>query len=90
MGLLEKRNPRATRRTVIRAAILGAAGSFLFALIMLFWTDIGRWGWLFMLLFMTVAGAVTGAAMEWQLADEFQDEGGESGAVADGGRDPDF
>src|SRR2546423_260759 len=32
MDLLEKRNPRATQRTVIRAAILGAAGFVVFAL----------------------------------------------------------
>jgi hypothetical protein len=33
-------------------------------------TDIGGWGWLFVLPFMTVAGALTGAAMEWQLPED--------------------
>jgi hypothetical protein len=74
MGLFEKRNPRATRRTVVRAAILGAAGFFLFAIFMLSRMDVGPWARLFMLSFMTVSGAVTGAAIEWQLPDEFQDE----------------
>jgi hypothetical protein len=73
MGLLEKRNPRATRRTVIRASILGAAGNFFFfaLIIMLVRTDFTAWGGVFMLSFMTMAGAVTGAAVEWQLPDEF-------------------
>jgi hypothetical protein len=64
MDLLEKRNPQATRRTVIRAAILGAVGFFLFALLRLFSPDLPFWGWVFMLSFMTAVGAVTGAAME--------------------------
>jgi hypothetical protein len=74
MGLLEKRNPRATRRSVIRAAILGAAGFFLFSLILLLLSDFPIWGWVFMLLCMTIGGAVTGAAMEWQLPDELPGE----------------
>jgi hypothetical protein len=70
MGLLEKRNPRATRRTVTRAGILGAGWFFLFSLIMLSISDFPFWGWVFMLAFMTACGAVTGAAMEWQLTKE--------------------
>lgn len=70
MGLLEKRNPYATRRSVIRAALFGAAGFFLFSLFMLLRSDFPVWGWVFMLSFMTIMGAVTGAAMEWQLYDE--------------------
>jgi hypothetical protein len=85
MGLLEKRSPRATRRTVIRSSILGAVGFFAFALIMLLRTDLPVWGWVFMLSFMTVAGAVAGAAMEWQSPDGHQGEGTENDAPPDSG-----
>jgi hypothetical protein len=74
MGLLEKRNPCATGRTVIRAASLGAAGFILFALLLLSRSDFGFWGWVFMLSFMTVSGAVTGAAIEWQLPESLEVE----------------
>ena len=86
MGFLEKRNPRATRTTVIRAAILGAAGFFLFALIMLFRTNIAPWGWVsLMLSFMTVFGAISGAALEWQLPEDLHDDEAETVAPPDGG-----
>jgi hypothetical protein len=74
MGLLEKRNARATRKTVIRNVILGAAGGLLFSLVMLFRSDFGPWGWVFMLSFMIASGALTGAAIEWQLSDDLEDE----------------
>jgi hypothetical protein len=80
MGLFDKYNPHATRRTVIREAILWSAISFLFTLITFFYRShssppvpFGIWGWVFMLMFMTVCGAVTGAAREWQVYDGLDD-----------------
>src|ERR1700733_6814009 len=70
MGLLDKHNPRATRQSVLRAACLGAIGFFVFALVMLLASDIPYWGWPFMLPFMTAFGAISGAALEWQLNEE--------------------
>jgi len=78
MGFLDQHNPRATRKTVICAAIVGAGGFFLFALFMLLLTDFPVWGWVFMLIFMTVSGAVSGAAMEWQLPEGLISDGSES------------
>jgi hypothetical protein len=67
MGLLDKRNPLATRNSVIRAACVGAVGFFLFALIILIIKDAQlSWIWLFMLSFMIVAGAGVGALVDWQ------------------------
>jgi hypothetical protein len=90
MGLLEKRNPQATRRTVFRSAILGAVGFFIFALIMLIRSTIIRpddfppWAWVLMLVFMTVGGSVTGAAIEWQLPPiDYADEEAGEDALSD-------
>jgi hypothetical protein len=55
---------------VVRAAILGAAGFLLFSLILLLLSDFPIGGWVFMLLFMTIGGAFTGAAIAWQLPGE--------------------
>ena len=44
MGFLDKYNPRATRETVICAAIIGAGSFFLLALLMLFRSDLCRLG----------------------------------------------
>jgi hypothetical protein len=70
MGLFEKRNPHASSRTVVRAAFLGAGGFALFTIVMLIWKGFPNGGWLCMLPFMTVFGAITGAAMNWQLSED--------------------
>ena len=75
MSFLEKRNPRATRKSTIRAACWGAIGSFAFTAVYLSYLastnplpQDGFFGGFvaFTLVFMTVAGAITGAAMHWQ------------------------
>jgi hypothetical protein len=67
MGLLDKRNRRATRKSVTLSACLTGIGSLLLAVIMLIRTDIPIAGWLFILPFMGVLGAVIGATIEWQV-----------------------
>jgi hypothetical protein len=75
VSFLEKRNPRATPRSTIRAACWGGICFFVFTLAFLsyigftnplpsggFFADFAT----FMLVFMTVVGAITGAAMHWQ------------------------
>jgi hypothetical protein len=67
MGLLEKRNPRATRRSVILWAtgigIVGGLGGFVGWLR----TDMPTWAVFIIVPWMTVFCAVAGGAMEWQL-----------------------
>jgi hypothetical protein len=67
MGLLEKRNPRATRRSVILWACGGGIGGFVVALMMLLRMDGPPILWFVMLPWMTVASAGIGALMEWQM-----------------------
>lgn len=67
MGLLEKRNPWATRRS----AIAWAAGCGIFGGLagLLFWSrsDMPPTALFFLLPFMLVFSSIAGGAMEWQL-----------------------
>jgi hypothetical protein len=65
MGLLNKRNPRATRNSVIRMACVGAASGFLFALFALTMKEQTFEGALCWLPCMTIGGALIGTLMEW-------------------------
>jgi hypothetical protein len=67
MGLLEKRNPRATGRSVARWAIGSGVAGFVFALVQLIRTDMPIAAWPFFLIWATGAGALGGALIEWQL-----------------------
>jgi uncharacterized oligopeptide transporter (OPT) family protein len=75
MSFLEKRNPRATRKSTIRAACWGAFFSFVLTAAQLSYLGLttpmppaGFFGALVvsMLIFMPAVGAITGAAMHWQ------------------------
>lgn len=74
MKFLEKINPHATRASVIRAAIRGSVGCFLFTLFAIWYKDMEVCLGVFMLVCMTVAGAGIGAVMEWQYYDGDEDE----------------
>lgn len=67
MGLLDKTNPRATRQSVIRHAVLGAvaAPAFFFA----FGKPAIRADWPALLPVFAVLGAGIAALCEWQLDD---------------------
>lgn len=70
MGLLEKRNPRATRRSLIAWAVGGAIVCPLYGLFRSLLTDFSSSDLWLMLPWMTVWGAVAGAALEWQMPTE--------------------
>ena len=67
MGLLDKRNPQATRKSVIRWAWGGGVVGFLAGLGLLWNSDMPSTAWYLVLPWMTACGAVTGGAMEWQM-----------------------
>jgi hypothetical protein len=69
VSFLEKRNRRATRKSVIRAACLGAGGGFTLAGLKVASTGFpgGYLGCMAILIAMTVVGAIAGAAVEWQV-----------------------
>lgn len=68
MGLLDKTNPRATRGSLIRWAIIGAVGGPLFVLFVNWAKAKQSVGWIILLL-ATIFGALTSAIVEWQLDD---------------------
>ena len=61
MELFEKRNRRATPRSIIRAACTGAGSCFIFALVILIGREYSFWGWVFMLPYFTIVGGAVGA-----------------------------
>jgi hypothetical protein len=67
MGLLDKTNPRATRRSVIRQALLGAVvvPAFFFA----FGKPVIRARWVALLPVLAVLGAGVYGLAEWQVSD---------------------
>ena len=67
MGLLDKTNPRATRRSVIRHAIIGALLAP--ACFFVFGKAAIREHWGVFLPIFALLGAVVGAVCEWQLDD---------------------
>ena len=75
MGLLDKTNPNATRKSLIRWAIFGAIGAPIY-IVLRHW---GHWGgtplrYCCIILFATpILGAGIGALMEWQLDDGLDD-----------------
>jgi hypothetical protein len=71
MGLLDKTNPKATRRSVLRHAILGAIGvpAFFFAL----GKPAVRVNWPVLLPVFAVLGAGIAALAEWQLDDSLDE-----------------
>ena len=71
MGLLDKTNPRANRRSLIVWTILGGLGGLLFALAAAFCCDMP---WFFTVPFMTIAGAVASGACHWQVAEELDED----------------
>ena len=83
MGLLEKRNPRATRRSVILWSAGTAIIFFLIGLALWLRTDMPAVSGFFVLPWMAVWGAVAGGAMEWQLPRDSEVEDAERGAAAD-------
>ena len=77
MGLLDKTNPRATRKSVIRSALFGAGGGPLFILI-LYLTKVPQpIGWI-ILLPAAIFGAAVGALVESQLDDGPDEEDDEN------------
>jgi hypothetical protein len=81
MGLLEKRNPRATRQSVIRSAWVGAIGGVVFAFVASWLVGIPTFGRFFIAPFMAAGGAIAAAAIEWQLDDEDASDDGDSHAA---------
>ncbi|HET6573005.1 MAG TPA: hypothetical protein VFG68_05335 [Fimbriiglobus sp.] len=68
MGLLDKHNPDATRKSVIRWAWGGGVAGFLAGLgLVLYHSNMPAAAWYIVLPWMTVGGAVTGGAIEWQV-----------------------
>jgi hypothetical protein len=67
MGLLEKRNPRATRRSVVAWAIgVGALGGG-FGLLGWSNSDMPNWMVFLVVPWMVIFCGIAGAAMEWQM-----------------------
>jgi hypothetical protein len=70
-GFFGKHNRRATHRTVIEAACLGAVGGFTLAAVQLTTKGLpvpgGYLGYSAVLFAMTLFGAVVGAIVEWQV-----------------------
>jgi hypothetical protein len=77
MGLLEKRNQRATRRLVILWSVGTAITFFLVGLALWLRTDMPVASGFFILPWMAVWGAVAGGAMEWQLPYDSESENAE-------------
>ena len=73
MGLLDKTNPHATRKSVIQWAIFGAVAGPLF-LLFIIWNKVPVRFWWIILAAATIFGAGIGALMEWQLDDQPNDE----------------
>jgi hypothetical protein len=67
MGLLDKTNPTATGRSVIRCAIGGAIGASIVIFLQLRLTPLPHRYWLPVLIVAAVLGAGIGALIEWQL-----------------------
>ena len=76
MGLLDKRNPRATRRSVIAWAVGMAIVFFVIGLVAWLRTDMPPVSGFFVLPWMTLCGAVAGGAMEWQMPYESDEREG--------------
>ena len=72
MGLLDKTNPAATRKSVIRWAIFGAIGATIMVFLQL--RSLPRRYLLPILIAAAVAGAGIGALIEWQLDDDEEGE----------------
>jgi hypothetical protein len=67
MGLLEKRNPNATRRSVTLCAVGFGVFGFALGLVVLCTSDYPYWEWFVILPLITAVGAFVGGLMEWQL-----------------------
>jgi hypothetical protein len=69
MGLLDKKNPSATRRSVVCWAAGGGLLAFAGTLYVALFghTDIPSGAWWFFVPWMTIWGAVAGGAIEWQM-----------------------
>jgi hypothetical protein len=73
MGLVDRKNPNATPRSVLIAALNGGVGGGLFAVIAPWWNDFESSLMLVKILSMGVIGAGAGAIFEWQWHDDLQD-----------------
>jgi hypothetical protein len=80
MGLLEKRNPRATRRSVLAWASGGGVVGFLAGWVGWLRSDMPTAAVFFIVPWMTVFCAIAAGAMEWQLPSE-ADQDAEPGAA---------
>jgi hypothetical protein len=74
MALLEKRNRLATRRSVLLWSVGTAITFFVVGLMAWLRTDMPFASGFFVLPWMTVWGAVVGAAMEWQIPRDVEEE----------------
>ncbi|MCE9560770.1 MAG: hypothetical protein K8U57_01820 [Planctomycetes bacterium] len=74
MGLLDKRNPRATRRSVIAWATGGGIVGFLAGLLGWYRSDMPDAAVFFLVPWMMVFCAVAGGAMEWQMSPESDED----------------
>jgi hypothetical protein len=85
MGLLERRNPRATRRSVFLWTTGGGIVGGIVALVGWLRSDMPTWAVFFIVPWMTVFGAVGGEAMEWQIPPDADDDIEQGGAPDRGG-----
>jgi hypothetical protein len=84
MGLLEKRNPRATRRSVVAWASVMAIVFLAIAWALWLRTDMPFISAFFVLPWMALSGALAGGAMEWQMPDESDSEARHDGPPSSG------
>ena len=73
MGLLDKTNPHATRRSVARWAVFGAVSAPLLILLMNRLHGREGYPWIILLL-AAIFGAVISALVEWQLDDGLDED----------------
>ena len=70
MGFLEKQNPKATRRSVIRWSVVGGTFGLLVGILMLRCSDMPSLAGWFVIPAMGLGMAIAAGAVEWQLPED--------------------